>query len=278
MSYNYSIIVPYRDKYKLFVKAVDSIPDREDIQIIIVDNAPQPLLQDQIPTKTKAMVTYTTSSPTKGAGCARNVGLQFVDGRYILFLDADDYFTAGAFAAFDNYLDKCHDIVFFKPTSIKLSDGMISDRHRDYSSFVDDYIKMGIDGALRYRWGTPWGKLFRSSFVVSNFYFEEVKVSNDTWFSVTTGHFAKTISADASVVYVITEGNPGSSLTCTRTEENWIIRFQVMVHINKFLKSVGKYKYRIRLLGGLRIAWKEFGFKVFYRLLKYAYNNKVGIL
>ena len=71
MVFNYSIIIPYRDRLSLFQKAIESIPDRKDIQLIIVDNAPQPLLQDQIPVKLLARVEYTKSSPVKGAGCAR---------------------------------------------------------------------------------------------------------------------------------------------------------------------------------------------------------------
>ncbi|MBO7144307.1 MAG: glycosyltransferase family 2 protein [Salinivirgaceae bacterium] len=278
MSYNYSVVVPYRDKYELFVKAIGSIPDREDIQIIIIDNAPQPLSHGQIPTKVQAMVTYTTSSPTKGAGCARNVGLQYAKGRYILFLDADDYFTTEAFAAFDKYLDKDYDIVFFKPTSIRLSDGMLSNRHVPYSSMVDEFLKTGSEGQLRYNWVTPWSKMFNRNFVITNgFLFDEIKASNDIWFSVTTGHSAKTVTADKAIVYVVTEGKMGSSLIYTKTEEIWFIRFQVMIRVNQYLKSIGKYKYHIRLLGGLRIAWKEFGFKTFLKFLKYAYDNKAGI-
>ena len=91
-TYNYSIVLPYRDKYELFLKAIDSIPDRDDIQIIVVDNAIEPLTKDQIPAKDYAHVEYFNSSTTKGAGCARNVGLQHVKGKYIIFLDADDYY------------------------------------------------------------------------------------------------------------------------------------------------------------------------------------------
>ena len=107
--------------------------------------------------------------------------------------------------------------------------------------------------------------------------FDEIPVSNDAWFSVMTGHVANKITANDSVVYMITAGESGSSLTRRRTKENWFIRFKVMVRINQFLKSIGKYKYRIRLLGGLRIAWREFGFKEFLHFLKYAYDNKVGV-
>ena len=56
---NYSIIVPYYDKYDLFKKAVDSIPDRDDIQVVIVDNAPHSLDKKLIPRKENAKVLQT---------------------------------------------------------------------------------------------------------------------------------------------------------------------------------------------------------------------------
>lgn len=278
MRYNYSIIVPYYDKYDLFSKAIESIPDREDIQVIIVDNAPMPLTEKDIPIKRQSQIVYVTSSPTKGAGCARNVGLKYVEGKYILFLDADDYFTPEAFDAFDKYLDKEFDIVFFKPTSLRLSDGEKSDRHGGCAKAVDNYRELKSEDRLRYRWEVPWAKLFCSDFVLThNFRFDEIKVSNDVWFSLMTGYYAKNIMADSSVVYVVTEGEIGQSLVKTITRENAFIRYKVAIKVNKFLKSIGHYNMRIRLLGALRIALIKFGPKEFFRYLIVAYQNRIGI-
>lgn len=277
-NYNYSIIVPYRDKYELFLKAVESIPDREDIQIIIVDNSPETLHQELVPSKIHSTIEYKTSSPTKGAGCARNVGLSSVKGRFVLFLDADDYFTPDAFKAFDKYTDKEFDIVFFKPTSINLVNGKESDRHTSYANKVDYYLSTRNEDRLRCRWEVPWAKMFNASYLLSGgFKFDEVKVSNDVYFSLMTGCNARTITADEAIVYVVTEGEKGTSLTRSLTRDNWFIRYQVMVRVNKYLKSIGKYQYRIRLLGALRIALNEFGIKEFFRFLNYARNNGVGI-
>lgn len=275
---NYSIIIPYRDKYDMLLKAVKSVPDREDIQIIIIDNSNTPLAEGKIPHKNNANVLFLTSDPTLGAGRARNEGLKHVEGRWLLFLDADDYFTTEAFPAFDKYMDEDYCIVFFNPTSIKLNNGQEAKRHVNYANKVAHYFKTGEEEWLRYRWEVPWSKLFKSSFVLSGgFTFDELRVSNDAWFSLMTGHAAKKITADKTTVYVVTAGENGSSLTRQKSKENWFTRFQVMVRINQFLKSVGKYDYHIRLLGGLRIAWRDFGFHEFIHFLKYASDNNVGI-
>lgn len=276
---NYSVIVPYRDKYDLFVAAVESIPDRDDIQIIIVDNSVVPLSQDRIPEKKSAGITYTTSSTTKGAGCARNVGLKHVKGRFLLFLDADDYFTEDAFDAFDRYVEEDYDIVFFNTTSKRLCDGVISDRHKAYSKIVLDWDKSHNEDMMRYRWPVPWGKLFKSEFVLAGgFQFEEKPVHNDAWFSLITGHAAQRVWGDTSVVYVVTEGNAGQSLVKTVTRENSYIRYCSKISINKFLKTIGRYDMHIRLLGSLRLALKRHGFKELVRYIRTAKENGVGIM
>ena len=276
--YNYTIIIPYRDKYDLLQKAVDSIPERKDIQIIIIDNSNIALAVDKVPRKQTATVLFLTSDPTMGAGRARNEGLKHVEGRWLLFLDADDYFTSNAFAAFDLYLQSEYDIIFFDADSIQLASGSRSNRHKTIHQLINTYIKTGNEDPLRYQFINPIGKMMKTDFVINNgIIFDEIPVSNDAWFSVMAGHAAKKITADVSIVYMITSGEKGSSLTQNRTRENWFTRFKVMVRINQFLKSTGKYKYRIRLLGGLRIAWREFGFKEFLHFFKYAHDNKVGI-
>ena len=276
--FNYSIIVPYRDKYELFLKAVDSIADRKDIQIIIVDNSPRQLSDDEIPVKKLSEITYVTSSITGGAGCARNVGLKYAEGEYLLFLDADDYFTPGAFAAFDRYLDKKYDIVFFNLTSIRLYDGTMSSRHVQYSNHLKDWIKTNDERWLRYRWPIPIAKMYLTSFVKEGgFTFEEIPVQNDAWFSCVTGHSAARITGDMDIVYCITEGNVGQSLTKTITRENAFIRYCTRIRINLFLKSVGRYDVHIRLLGSLRLALVKFGLGEFFRYLKVARENRISV-
>lgn len=278
MKYNFSIIIPYRDTYEMLLKAVDSIPDQEDTQIIIVDNSAIPMSLENVPQKKNARIDFLTSSPTKGAGRARNVGLEHVEGRFVLFLDADDYFTPDAFSHFYEYLEKDYDIIYFRSDSINLKDGSPSRRHAVINQLIDEYRRTGDEGVLRYRFVNPIAKMIRAELITKNdIHFEEVRVSNDTWFSIMIGHYAKSITCADAMVYMITAGECGSSLTRTRTADNLFIRYQVAIRVNKFLKSVGKYKYHIRLSGFLRIVWKQFDHKELFRFIKYAYDNQAGI-
>lgn len=276
--YNYSVIIPYRDKYELLCKAVNSIPDRCDIQIIIVDNSLEPLPQEKIPQKHKAYVLFTTSSPTKGAGCARNTGLSFVKGKFVVFLDADDFFTVNAFTSFDKYLDQDYDIVFFEADSIHLTDGTPSTRHENIHGYIQKYLKTGDEGPLRYRYVNPVAKMIRREVITAhNIQFEETRVSNDAMFSVKTGHYAKKIMASNDVVYIITEGEKGASLTKSRSAENMYIRYQVAVRRYQFITSVGREDQRPELFGYARFALFHFGPKEFIRYWRYARQNNVSL-
>jgi glycosyltransferase involved in cell wall biosynthesis len=277
-NYNYSVVIPYRDKYDMLVKAVASIPDRDDVQIIIIDNSVSPLPNEKVPVKEKAKVLFTISSPTKGAGCARNVGLKHVEGRFIVFLDADDYFTPTAFISFDKYLDSNYDIIYFDADSIRLIDGAKSDRHLGIHQYIESFLKDGNENQLRYRFVNPIAKMIRTELVNEHcILFDEVKVSNDVMFSIYTGYYAKSVSASRDIVYVITEGEKGTTLTKSRNAENQFIRFQVTIKRFLFLTEVGKKEHRPRLLGAFRIALFNYGPKEFLRYVRYAKENNVNI-
>lgn len=279
MLYNYSVIIPYRDTYNMLVKAIASIPDRRDIQIIIVDNSATPLSSNRMPTKVNAKVVSTTSSPTAGAGCARNVGLQKAKGRFLLFLDADDYYLPHAFASFDKYLESEYDIIFFDADSIRLTDGAKSDRHTKIHQYIESFIKDGDEKQLRYRFVNPVCKMIRASLVAGhNILFDEIRVSNDAMFSIMTGHYAKTVTASNDVVYMITEGEKGSSLTKVRTAENMYIRYQVAVRRYRFITENGPKEMKPRLIGYLRFALFHFGPRELFKYWNYARKNNVRFI
>lgn len=278
MSYNYSVIVPYRDKYELFIKAVDSIPDCVDIQIIIVDNSPQSLGKCEIPVKEKANICYVISSPTRGAGGARNEGLKHVEGKYLLFLDADDYFTPDAFCAFDRYLDESYDIIFFKSTSIKLGTGEESNRHKTYVDYIDAFLQNGDENKLRFWFTVPWAKMIRTELVMENsIAFDETIASNDLMFSVKTGYYASKITTSNEIVYVVTEGGANQSIDKNRSKESQFARYMVAVSQYKFMEEVGRKDQRFSLLSYVLRSFKDFGVYEFFRYLRYAREKKVNI-
>lgn len=267
----YSVIIPFRGDSSLLEKSISTIPERDDIQVIVVDNNEKPVGADKVTPDRCVRPMYLTSDPCAGAGRARNVGLEHADAPKILFMDADDRFAPGAFDVFDKYADAAYDIVYFNSTSIRLSDGMPSSRHLRMDAIVRQCLADGNDELIRYDFQWPCCKLYSSTFLKSNgLRFEEVRCSNDVMFSVMSGHLAVRIHVDGSVVYVITEGPKNSSLTTTRSRENMFVRYKVAIEQNAFYRECGKPYLQKRLLPYIGRAFATSGFVELMRYLRYA--------
>lgn len=276
---NYSIIIPFRDNLSVLYVALKSIPDRRDIQILIIDNSAESLESRFENCHSLCLVDYLMSDSTKGAGCARNVGLKNAVGKWLLFLDSDDFFMPGAFDFFDRHLEDDCDVVFFRITSCKLGTRNESERHYAYNRRVDKFITTKNENYLRQMLVTPYCKMIRRQMVVDNgIKFEEVKVSNDIMFSTVLGYKAKSIALDESVAYCVTEAEKGGSLTQMKTRENMFIRYLVAIERYKFLDSVGVKEARPSVLGYIVNAIKLFGLREGVRYYRTARKEKINPL
>ena len=94
---NYSIIIPHKNTPDLLQYCLDSIPIRSDVQVIVVDDNSD---EDKKPTFTRDDVKffYIDKEHTKGAGRARNVGLEHAVGKWyynnVIYVD-NPYFVDG---------------------------------------------------------------------------------------------------------------------------------------------------------------------------------------
>lgn len=208
MNFKYGIVVPHFNSLEGLTRLLNSLPERADIQVVIVDdNSQQPpseeTLQAAFPHLTLQLLV--NDSGVKGAGAARNIALQHINATYTLFADADDFFTAQAFQIMDEKLAD-HDITFFSPISQCDLTGEPSDRHYLYANLVSDYLNGG-DEEIRYHFSVPWSKVYRSEFLRSeSLYFDEVIASNDVMFSLVAGYKAQSITAHQSDIYCVTRG------------------------------------------------------------------------
>jgi len=290
---NISIIIPHfsRKGTVLLDRAIASVPDREDIEIIVVDNSHTPIREDLYANNPNVKIYYSDNS--RGAGGARNVGLNNAQGKWLLFMDADDFFTAKAFDSFDRYLCSNNDIIFFKPTSVFSETNEIADRHLVFCDIIDKYLQTGDEYDLRYReFEVPWAKMFRREFVVENkIQFDEVPASNDIMFSLKTGIAAKKIAASNDTVYCVTVTK--GSITNVRSLRNLESAFNVRIRKNQMLVDNGlkrecsvlniirkSARYGIPTL--MRFIWKAFitgnltvGYKRWFKtILSYKDNKK----
>lgn len=273
--FTYSVIIPFRDQLHLLELAVKSILDREDIQVIIIDNSKKSLESSFNWVHDKAELLYLTSNPNGGAGCARNLGLKAARGKWLLFLDSDDYFLPDAFDSFDKYAKSDYDIVFFNKKSVMLSTGQPSNRANKSSELV---VNNKLD-ILRYRNSSPCSKMIKHDIVTSNqIEFEEIRVSNDTRFSYMVGAHANRVIADPTIVYCVTESEKDGSLSYQINPENEFLHYKAAVDRNTFLESIGHSEFKAVLIHRIISAIKLFGIKEGFRYFNYARKYRQNVL
>lgn len=247
----YSIIIPHKNTPHLLIRCMDSIPQREDVEIIVVDD------NSDFDNWDPAVFTFLNRSDTrmiftkegKGAGYARNVGLHCATGKWLLFADADDYYTDGFLDALDKYKDSDPDVVYFCV-------GEDSEVAKRINQVIKNYLNNPVleKDNLTLRYWAPWNKMFRRDYIVyHNFLFEEVYVGNDAMFVIKSGYYANRIEVDLFTLYNYTINS--KSLTRFECIERDLSRFELYLKINKFYKSIGKKTY-ISLFGFFVEEWK----------------------
>ena len=117
---NYSIIIPHKNIPDLLQRCLDSIPRRDDIQIIIVDDNsnPQKVDFENFPGLGDPCVEVYFTKEGKGAGYARNVGLKYAKGKWLFFADSDDTYTSSFSKFLTDSKDLVADVVYFKANLI----------------------------------------------------------------------------------------------------------------------------------------------------------------
>ena len=89
-----SILIPVYNQQNLVLRALDSIPVREDIEVIVIDdgstdNTWENLLKYRDNSDLDIVLLY--NEVNKGVASAINKGLDNFTGRYVMFLGSDDY-------------------------------------------------------------------------------------------------------------------------------------------------------------------------------------------
>lgn len=205
-NFNYTIIIPHHDIPSLLARCLNSIPTRDDLQIIVVDDKSDEetiaLLKDMESKFSRAEFLF--SDKNGGGGLARNIGLDHAKGKYVLFADADDYFNPCLNDILNDYSREDADIIFFGANSVDTDTYQNSNRADDYAALVNHYDGKN-DFNFRYHFGVPWSKIIKCELIASNgIRFQETLRHNDVGFSYLTGFYANSIKVDKRAIYCIT--------------------------------------------------------------------------
>lgn len=238
-----SIIIPHYNSPATLEILLQSIPDIPEIEVLVIDDNSNIQLNEYCRCKKKFAARnisfYENAIECKGAGNARNMGLQYASGKWLLFADADDFFVKDFWSNIERYLNDESDIIYFSPVSVKIGTDISSDRHEYYMNLVKEYCRKKDHESelkLRYTYWSPCSKMIRKELVDENrIRFDGTLHSNDMLFSTKVGHYAKKIKAVDEIIYCITESE--SSLTSQKDTKALSIRKRVFASYYFFMQK-----------------------------------------
>lgn len=251
---NYSFVIPHHNTPDLLQRLIDSIPQREDIEIIVVDDNSEDDKKANV-NRSDVRVIFIDKVHTKGAGHARNVGMDAAIGKWLLFADADDFYKTGFINILDEYKDDDIDLLFFNIDSVD-SDTLlpITSRSKLPRKLIEQYNGSEKSAEnLLYLCYTPWRKMHNREFIHKyDLRFEEIPKGNDVFFSYQTAYFARKWKVDKRDVYVVTYSNKSMSYNAkTRfLYQNALLSLRKR---DKFFTYIGHYDWNQKCVRGRKI-------------------------
>lgn len=235
----YSVIIPHKNKPDLLLRCVDSIPERDDVQIIVVDDNSDEDKKPVLPERKGLEIVLLDASQSKGAGRARNVGLKHAEGKWLLFPDSDDYYYNGFMDVLGKYEESSYDVIYF---NFDFKDGKTGEnltplRFRQYFMNYDD-SREGKD-QIKFLHNVPWTKMVSHSYVKEHqICFEEVPNGNDILFSMMVGYYTDNMAVEKEPLYVYLQ-NENSILTSQLSGKGALCKMQHVIQKNYFLENIG---------------------------------------
>lgn len=204
----YTIIIPHYDIPDLLMRCLRSIPVREDVQVIVVDDCSPgaETYLERYPELSSPYLEFYHTPQGGSAGRARNVGLEHARGRWLMFADADDFFDAALPQLFDVYAQRDEDLIYFRTRSVLSDDITQAARRSEWLDVLwEDYARIRDPRMLCGRCPVLWGKLFRRELVEQyHIRCDVTRYSNDFWFSANASLRARKVAVVDAVLYVAT--------------------------------------------------------------------------
>lgn len=242
INYKYTIIIPHKNIPQLLHRCLASIPQRDDVQIIVVDDNSDPSIVDfKTLSASYPTVQFIFSKVGKGAGYCRNLGLENASGKWIIFIDADDYLVNDPLGIWDeSILNSNSDIIYFRVTSSDCDTMQPASRHiekeKEFNRLKRN--KKHLERYLRFKYTEPWGKIFNHDFLTSHdIKFQESTVANDYLFSVLTGLYAKVIHLENEIFYCVTVRNNSLSHSMFNSKDKLYSRINVYDDIQRLFDN-----------------------------------------
>ncbi|MBE5863049.1 MAG: glycosyltransferase [Lachnospiraceae bacterium] len=278
-----SIIIPHYNTPALLKRLLDSIGFHEDVQIIVIDdNSTKDISLYQAVQKeyqSDHTIFLKNDSGKKGAGAARNIGLEYAEGQWVMFADSDDAFLETWYDTVLPFTGMAYDAVYFAPKSVSLDGVNPSERGAYLTDLCASYLSGDNSVSemdVRSKFSVPWSKLIRHQLIREHHIrFDPVMHANDVMFSSKVGCFAKTIQVVSDPIYCLCDTS--SSLTANVSEKAFYVRTEVFCDYYRFWSSHGLY-FDAQPLERLQYVFKNFGVRYVPKYMRLFRKNGIHLL
>ena len=236
-----SVIIPiYNTPIEMFTKCTESlVMQKGEYEFIFIDDGSsvdyiEPIMKELMKKDNRVRYIFKTNT---GVSNTRNVGIRHAKGKYIMFVDSDDYLFPNAIEYACRSIEEFNSDVLLLShmhTPVEKTKKILTpDEERTLKigvlAFRDSYFyKMGINI------DAPWAKLFKREIIEKNniMFFEDIHRSEDALFDFYVYEYSNTIAMDNTLVYSY-ESNP-TSICSSYSDKDMRIVSRIL-----------DYKYRI---------------------------------
>ncbi|MBQ9064825.1 MAG: glycosyltransferase family 2 protein [Blautia sp.] len=245
-----SVIMPVYNGHDHLRQCLDSVINQtlKNIEIICVDDGSEDdsviILKEYADKDPRVHVVRQKNG---GAGSARNTGLKHAVGRYLSFLDSDDFFEPDMLEkAVEKIREDQADFVVFRCDQYMEDTGKFKKaaytlKTANLPPYTPFSCRTITNNVFRAFVGWAWDKLYDADFVRRNkLKFQEQRTSNDMLFVFSAVVLAKRISYFEDVL-AHQRRNNNDSLSNTR-EKSWFCFYDALTALRDFLVRIGRYE------------------------------------
>ena len=184
-----SVIIPIYNTSEFLGQCLDSVVNQtlKEIEIICIDDGSSDNSTEIVKKyQEKDSRIILLSQENKGAGAARNLGIKYAKGKYIHFLDSDDWLNVAAYEKTCKVMEVTNaDVCVFlytrydnkKKTERQVQLFSIKDRGYYTTNFEKEYWHFCNTSVV------PWNKVYSRKFLIDiGAYFDEIICANDRAF------------------------------------------------------------------------------------------------
>lgn len=245
-----SVIIPVYNVEKYLRQCLDSVTAQtlSDIEIICVNDSSTDgslsILEEYAEKDDRIRV---VTQKNGGAGAARNRGLSMASGKYLSFLDSDDFFEPDMLElAYRKAEEDRADFVVFNSNQYytdkeKFVEVAWTLRVKEIPPYTPFSHRQMTDNIFKVFVGWAWDKLYNREFVMKNhLLFQEQRTSNDMYFVFSAVAIAKRISV-VNKVLAHQRRDAKDSLSKTR-ENSWYCFYDALMALRGRLQEEGIFK------------------------------------